>query len=267
MFGQLEMKISVCEKPIFVVGAPRSGTSMLQWALRQHPDLWGGEESDFLEPLIAGLHKAYDFGCLREDFHWLSSEKVSRQEFLQHIGYGVNSLYMSRSGGRRWVETTPRYTLMMPDLSEMFPDAIFLLMMRDGRQVVDSLRNFVNPYRHAQACKTWREHTVAGLRFAALSDEKRVRQVMFDNIVTDTDAEMRRIHEFLELEYEPASAEFIANKPPINSSFPGEPSALKLAPRWLAWGPKERRTFQSIAGSLLIELGFESDDSWLTRSS
>lgn len=258
------MSISICERPVFVVGSPRSGTSVLQWALRQHDELWGGEESDFLEPLIAGLQEAYRFGNLRGEYHWLHKEKVTWQEFLRHVGYGVNSLYTSRSESKRWVETTPRYTLQLPTLADMFPGALFLFMVRDGRQVVDSIRHFVNSSKHARACRTWRDHTVAGLKFAQ-TEEQKVYQVMFEQLIRDPVSELKRIYEFLELDYEPASADFISGKPPINSSFPGETSAHKLAPRWLSWSPKERRVFHKIAGELLIELQFEQDDSWLTR--
>ena len=257
------MKIEVCERPIFVVGAPRSGTSMLQWALRQHPQLWGSEESDFLDPLIDALRNAWSFGRIREDFHWLYKENVSLEEFLRHAGYGINSLYTSRSNGLRWVETTPRYTLKLESLSAMFPGALFLFLVRDGRQVVDSLRNFVYPQKHSKACRTWRQHTEAGINFANSPLGGRLLQIRFERLVADPAAEMDRIYDFLELTPSPGSVDFIAKRPPINSSFPEESSIQKLGPRWLSWTASERRTFNRLAGSLLIQLGFEQDDSWL----
>lgn len=260
------MKIDVCDSPIFVVGAPRSGTSMLQWALRQHPELWGSEESDFLEPLLDGLERAWSFGRQRHEFHWLYKEQVSIDEFLRHAGYGMNSLYSSRAGGRRWVETTPRYTLKLEGLASMFPDAVFLFLLRDGRQVVDSLTHFVNPQRFRAACRTWRQNTEAGLAFSNSPWGHRLLQVRFEEIVVRPEEELKRIFRFLELEPEPASVSFIADKPPINSSFPAESSIQKLGPRWLSWSRGERLAFHRIAGDLLIQLEFEPNDSWLTAS-
>lgn len=258
----INLKIEVCEHPIFVVGAPRSGTSMLQWALRQHPQLWGSEESDFLDPLIDALGDSWSFGRIREDFHWLYKQNVTHEEFLRHAGYGINSLYTNRSNGLRWVETTPRYTLKLESLATMFPGAVFLFLVRDGRQVVDSLRKFVYPQKHSKACRTWRLHTEAGINFANSPLGGRLLQIRFERLIADTAAEIGRIYDFLGLPPSLDSIDFIAKNTPINSSFPGESSVQKLDPRWLSWTASERRTFNRIAGALLIELEFEPDDSW-----
>ena len=77
------MNVEICDKPIFVLGPPRSGTSMMQWALRQHPDLWGGEESDFLVPLLRNLERSYEHGLKRGDKHWLARQEVSYEEYLR----------------------------------------------------------------------------------------------------------------------------------------------------------------------------------------
>ena len=58
-------RIDVCENPIFVLGPPRSGTSMMQHSLRAHPDLWGGQESDYLVPMVDGLREVFEFGNRR----------------------------------------------------------------------------------------------------------------------------------------------------------------------------------------------------------
>jgi hypothetical protein len=260
------MKLDICDEPIFVIGAPRSGTSMMQWALRQHPELWGGQESDYLVPLIDDLRREYDAGSRRGRLHWLSGQGVSWDEFLQHAGYGINSLYMSRSNGRRWVEQTPQYTHNLVDLATMFPGSMYLFMLRDGRAVVSSLRMFVNPVPHHEACRIWKESVQAGLDFGRSPLGDRLLMVSYERVVDETEAEIRRMYDFLNLSYEPKSAEFIERKSPINSSFRGEVSAQKVLPRWATWSEEERAVFQEMAGHLLVELGYETDDSWVTAS-
>lgn len=258
--------IEVCPDPIFVVGAPRSGTSMMQHSLRQHPGLWGGEESDFMIPLLQGAKEAHEYGVRRGDLHWLSSQGVAGTEFLRHVGYGINALYTDRSGGLRWVEQTPQYTLHLDDLNAMFPGARFLFMLRDGRSVVHSLRHFVNPVQHDRACRIWKRFTEAGLNFKSSDSGDRVMVVPYEEIVAETDRVLREIYAFLDMPFEAASVDFIRSNSPINSSFTGERTAReKIVPRWEAWSPDERETFDRIAGDLLVELGFEQDRRWVRQ--
>lgn len=257
------MGIAVCKDPVFIVGAPRSGTSMMRWAMCQHSGFWGGQESDFLIPLIGALRDVYAFGSTRGRLHWLSGQQVTWPEFLTHIGNGVNSLYMSRSGCRRWIDKSPRYTLHLDEVADMFPGAVFLFMLRDGRQVVESLRHFVNPADHIEACHTWRQFTEAGLAFARSDRGDRMYTVRYPVIVEDTEAEMRRISQFLGVGFEPETVAFIRSRPPINSSFPDRPPAERSHPAWASWSRSERHSFQQIAGDLLIELGFETDSAWI----
>lgn len=260
------MQLEICDSPVFVLGAPRSGTSMMQWSLRRHPHLWGGQESDYLIRMIRDLRETHEFGRTRGRLHWLSGQNVEWPEFLRHVGFGINSLYMSRSNGLRWVEQTPQYTLHLDDIGTMFPGAVFINMLRDGRSVVHSLRNFVNPVEHEDACRTWARFVQAAERYVEAGEGDRMLTVRFERVVGDTEPALARVYEFLGEPPEPRSVEFIKSSSPINSSFVGEPGTAKVLPRWAGWTPQERETFQSIAGEQLIRLGFEADDAWLTRT-
>jgi hypothetical protein len=254
-------RIDICASPIFVVGAPRSGTSMMQWALRQHPELWGGQESDYLIPLFERLREIHEFGSRRGRLHWLSGQKVALEEFVKFIGMGINALYSNRAGGRRWVEQTPQYTLHLEQMATYFPGARFLFMLRDGRQVVASLRNFVEPLEHEEACRTWATFVRAGLTFARSELGTQMRIVRYESIVSETEATIRDICTFLGESFCEKSVEFIGSKR-INSSFEAKP-ADALRPRWMTWSTEERRSFHALAGELLIELGYAPDPSWL----
>lgn len=254
---------TVADRPVFVIGAPRSGTSMLHWSLCQHDALWGSEESDFLRPMIDGALQAHREGSTRGDRHWLVRQKVDADEFLAHVGVGLNALYTERSGGRRWVEQTPSYTLCAPDLARMFPTAQFLVLSRDGRQVVESSRELMK-LSHRRACKWWRLYTDAARDFVAAHGE-RCLELRFEDLVTDTDRALARTFAFLGLEPAAASTSFIVDRAPINASpgRAGEGSGDKLAPRWHGWNGRQRRTFVRLCGEALQRLGYEADDGWI----
>jgi hypothetical protein len=259
------MIVDITERPIFVLGAPRSGTSMMQWALRQHPDLWGGQESDFLVPMVRGLREVWEFGRTRGKLHWISGQGVEWEEFLRHVGYGVNSLYTDRSKGLRWVEQTPQYTLHLDEMALLFPGAQFLVMVRDGRQVVESLRNFVNPVEFDDGCRIWKRFNEAAREHASSAPAGRIHFVSYEAAVLDTEAEMRRLFGFIDEPYAQASVDRITSRAPMNSSFIGEGRDQKLAPRWAKWTQAERERFVELAGDLLIRLGYEADHTWTMR--
>ena len=259
------MKVEICERPVFVLGAPRSGTSMMQWALRQHPNLWGGQESDYLIPLVSELERIWEFGSTRGKLHWLSGQRVDLDEFVGHVGIGINALYTNRAKGLRWVEQTPQYTLHLDDMRRLFPGAQFLVMVRDGRQVVESLRNFVNPVPFEEACHIWLRHNQAARDFAAGEHGDHLHFVSYERAVLDTDAEMRQLFEFIGEPYSEAPGNRITSRAPMNSSFVGEGRDQKLAPRWSSWTARERAGFDEVAGDMLIALGYETDHDWIER--
>lgn len=236
---------------------------MMQWALRQHPDLWGGQESDFMVPLVEELRKIHEFGSQRGRLHWLSGQGVDTKEFLRFMGVGLNALYTDRAGGLRWVEQTPQYTLHMGDILELLPGAVFVMMLRDGRDVVESLKNFVNPVEHVEASRIWKTFATEGLDFAGGELGDKVHVVRYEDAIEKTEETMAAVFDFLDLPASEDAVAWIRDRSPINSSFTGENRVA--VGRWVGWSPTERRQFADVAGSVLIRAGFESDDTWVTE--
>ena len=262
----LPSTVTTTPEPVFVLGAPRSGTSMMAHALGQHPALWTGEESDFLAPLGRAARDAFEHGTRRGSLHWLSAAGVSWEEFAAHLGLGMNALYTTRADGRRWVEQTPAYTVNVELLADLFPGARFVHMLRDGRSVVHSLAHFVRPVPHGEAAALWARFTRAALDFADSPRGDALLIVRYEDVVTDTAAQLDRILGFLDLEPSPDAVAFIAERGPINSSFTGETSAEKARPRWADWSRTEREVFHAAAGDLLVQLGYEPDGAWVTTA-
>jgi Sulfotransferase family len=81
-------------KPIFVVGSPRSGTSILAWCLGHHPNLFPVPESSWMGDFAVSLAISHRVGAARGIFSVLSAMGVSRDEFFSHIGRSINSLIL-----------------------------------------------------------------------------------------------------------------------------------------------------------------------------
>jgi hypothetical protein len=260
--------LPVCDSPIFIIGCPRSGTTALSRALARHSGLWTSHESYF-------LHNLFGHGRATDTFErqrnrsapgWLKTEEVEREEFLGFLGLGMNALYTSRSGGRRWVEQTPLYTTMVDDLAALFPGAVFLHIRRDGRRVVHSMSNFLNKFadrphavKHvpgwatdfAEACRTWRDWVSTSSEFGS-RQPARYHLVVNEELLADPDRVLRSLLDFLGEQHEDGPAAFLREER-VNSSF-GPTGEAREEP-WDAWDAERRETFAEIAGPAMVTEG------------
>jgi hypothetical protein len=116
-------------RPVFVLGCPRSGTSLVYSLLQRHPDLrsLGGEGHV--------LWNAYQHPRLKG---W-SSDRALASDIHDEEPHFLYSAINAVVGSHRFLEKTPKNILRVPYLNALFPDARYLLLKRDGRAVVNSL--------------------------------------------------------------------------------------------------------------------------------
>src|SRR5689334_19828048 len=81
-------------KPIFVVGSPRSGTSILAWCLGHHPNIFPVPESSWMGDFAVNVAISYQVGTARGLFSILSAMGISPNEFFSHIGHSIHSLVL-----------------------------------------------------------------------------------------------------------------------------------------------------------------------------
>lgn len=260
----------LCESPVFIIGSPRSGTSVLAWALAHHSQFTTGYETDLLYELTDAqrLEAVYRKAAARPDsLDWLRENRVDEDEFLASIGIGLNALMTSRSSGRRWIDQTPANTLVAHTLARVFPGARFVHILRDGRRVVNSMVHFLGALPEDGrerlvakgalpefatdfrcACETWVQYVMAALEFSE-GHSGRCLTVRNERLVEDASAGFDEIFSFLGVPPEPASAEFFRNNK-VNSSFaehlpPGGSDAAGAT-----WDAEDQATFDSVAGPL-----------------
>ncbi len=151
-------------KPIFVVGSPRSGTSILTWCLGQHPNMFAVPESNWMGDFCINSAVIHQIGAARGHLSVLSAMNISLDELLADFGRSINGLIVSHRldlektraaipslpefmrrtlGGpkTRWVDGTPEYSLHIYALRKLFPEGVFIHVLRDVRDVVRSMLN------------------------------------------------------------------------------------------------------------------------------
>ena len=119
-------------RPVFVIGAPRSGTSLLYAIMRRSSHLahWPGEAHEVWE---ADYHPA-----LRG---WSSNELEASDLTPQSAARIQRSFLLTAGTSKRLIDKTPRNSLRVPFIDALFPDASYVFLKRDGRENVNSLIN------------------------------------------------------------------------------------------------------------------------------
>jgi hypothetical protein len=237
----------------------RSGTSWVARSLGDSPELtYIGEAS-----LVRRLAELTDwFAKLHDESTWTpwSRQGVDRAAFVRRLAPWYLDLLESVAEGGRVVEKTPNWNALHLDfLREMYPDAYYVLLYRDGRNCVASLEvkqaNAGDPFDFAAACRRWGSVMDVFSRRRGDEGTGRVAFVRYEEAVQDFEAVFARLCEFANIEpFRPAE------RVP-NSSFARDDAAFN--DRWRSWSQKQRDTFKAAAGRQLVEWGYAaSDDAW-----
>lgn len=214
-----------CVNPFFIVGAGRSGSTLLRVILSRHSLLCIPPESWFLLPLsqkfpfdrpladsdidaackiITGHRRWPDFGFDAGSFSQQVAEKrIDSIRGLCDLFFG---LCMERAGKPRWGDKTPPYIRIVPEIMKLYPEAKIIYLVRDGRDVVNS---FIETGWHGPGawanCREWIDAT---RRFASLSENsnlaERILRIRYEDLVTRTEAVVSDICAFLGVDPEPS---------------------------------------------------------------
>lgn len=184
------------------------------------------------------------------------------------------STYAALHGKARWGDKTPNYAMCMPLIAELLPEAHFVHLIRDGRDVALSVRSlWFGPDTIEQAAVYWKER----VETARLSGAKLPYiEVRYESLVVDPPTELMRLCRFLGLDF--ADEMLVAHRRAgerlaelKDLRFRGVSAARRLAihervrtppqrdriGRWMTeMTAEERRGFAAIAGPLLRELGY-----------
>lgn len=124
-------------RPIFIIGSGRSGTTALADVLGRHPRLANvGEARHIWRLLPAADLWNYDRSG-RGKLELTADDASLRERARLRRAYAAETATL---GGRRFVEKLPEDAFRAGLLDALFPDACFVHLLRDGREVADSIR-------------------------------------------------------------------------------------------------------------------------------
>ncbi len=112
---------------LFIVGSPRSGTTILGDLLKTHPDL-----AHFHEPYFIWDHH---LGHMDDDRRTQKDVTPEIENFVRR----EFEIFLDKSGRKILVEKSPRNSLKIPYINKIFPEAKWVHLLRDGRDVTLSI--------------------------------------------------------------------------------------------------------------------------------
>jgi hypothetical protein len=287
----------------FIVGVGRSGTTLLRLMLDAHPAMAIPPETHFVPALIETFERprvspelALEAIVSYPRSGWPDSG-VEKEEMLKRLRSlrRLNSpdavrsfyaLYAARHGKTRFGDKTPRYVTRLNRIGRALPEAHFIHVIRDGRDVALSMNRRLVELRDSQPvpvrrlAKRWRRRVLNARANELVSD--RYIEVRYEDLVADTEETLRRVCVFLALEYDPVMLRYHetaavrmeemnrvrerAGRQTLSGEERMKAHALTSTPpqtgRLAVWktemSAKDQKEFEEAAGDLLIELGYET---------
>jgi hypothetical protein len=259
-------------RPVFVVGAPRSGTTWLAELLQAHPDTVGipqGETQLFwaLAPL------------------WLSAERrrgpgirtlVTHHELVAAVRVFCDALFEAGRakqgpGATLFIEKTPAHAVHVARMHEVYPEAWFVHIVRDGRDVVRSIARFdleeLSPIDLPTAAAEWDRLNRLILAEAPRLD--RYRMVRYEELVAAPVEGACQLLEWMGLPCDDAVRDRVADA--AGNPVSQHAGKGRVGPgKWREdLSDAQLSTIYRIAGRLLVELGYLDGDelaSWQRRA-
>jgi sulfotransferase family protein len=236
--GGLPPERTGAQGPIFVVGSMRSGSTLLRLILDSHPDIAVSPETGFMGGLLAAKSiPNWRYG--KEWYTRLDWTEAEVEERLRDFYSGMFRRYASSQGKRRWGEKTPFHTNHMAAMARVFPDAVFVGIVRHPGAVAASLRKSFH-YSFPEALSYWEATNLAMLR-AGTALGNRFAACRYEDIVLEGEPVLRELLDFLGEGWSPAVLEHHrvqrkkgAPRSADGSTITSDPIDAKRAESWTA---------------------------------
>jgi hypothetical protein len=207
----------------FIVGAPRSGTTLLQSILAGHPQLYSAPETSFFNRIIPLLGSEFHnpdaelssdhFAKIEEDFHYMTgfelslAGKVPGNATVRDVFEAMLQSF-NKDGKDYWVEKTTNHARAMMLIRRFYPDAKFIHLIRDPVDSVGSMIRirptgpldfrirYVSPI--TGFARVWQKCVNGAMQYP---DQDNVHHLFYEDLVADPATNVRAVCDFLGVDF------------------------------------------------------------------
>lgn len=268
--------------PLFVLGVRRSGTTLLRVMLDRNSELAVPDESYFIPQLVHRHPRRVDPVSFLDDVRRLptlvewevpAGAVAERLRPAMTPGEAIGAVFAAYAvahGKSRWGDKTPLYMQYLPLLERTFPDALFVHLIRDGRDAAVSFlsvprgimtEGWGHPTDAAGFARLWRAEVSAARTLGRRVGPGRYLEVTYEDLVGAPEDALQRVCAFSGLEYEANMLDYVGRS---DSALKPHQHRLNQPPTpgvrdWRTeLAPADEAAFEAVAGDLLVELGYET---------
>ncbi|MEQ8357014.1 MAG: sulfotransferase [Kiloniellaceae bacterium] len=260
---------------VFLLGAPRSGTTWLQIMLSKHPDISTCQETHLFSGYLSGLQRSWRHH--EGDRRGVGLQAtITREDFIALQRQFALSVLDSIGDTPVILEKTPAHITVLEDLSEVLPEARFIHIIRDPRSVAASLAAAGKDWGRSwastsalQNARRWVSNVSDGLKLRR-GDAHRFIEVRYEDLLGDTAAKLTEIFAWMEVDPGGALSQQVAEETqiaklrqaaPVNAwDLTTEPQGFFRKGKADGWKEdltgSEIAVVEAIAGSLMEELSY-----------
>ena len=272
--------------PVFVLGCPRSGTTLLYHMLLSAGNfvVYRAESQVFnlLEPrfgdlrvphhrrkLLAAWENSSLFTKTGLEASQIEQEVMANCENAGDFLRIVMEAMARKQGVERWAESTPDHLLALPRIKETIPNALVIHIIRDGRDVSLSLekQHWIHPFpwdhgKELLTAAVYWEWIVNQGRAHGRALGEDYKEVRYEDLVADPRSTLAGVGQFIgqELDYDQIRRVGIGSVSRPNSSFEGDKISGGFHPvaRWKkSLSEQQLRQVEGLIGQTLDDLGYE----------
>lgn len=269
----------------FIVARGRSGTTLLRAMFDEHRSMSIPDESRFIVQFAKrrGRYEAeagFDVERFSNDIlaHWafwrwqlpdpvvLDALSAEPPTDLPAAFRTLYASYATFHGKPRYGDKTPSYVLHIDTLASLFPEAVFIHLIRDGRDVALSyLDADFGAKTLGQAAISWDRYVRAGRVAGERLGPQRYREVRYEELVREPERVLVDLCAFIDLPYDERMLRYHEHADRLVPSLSHKehhrnlyrPPTVGLRDWRLELSPADAAVFESLAGDLLEDLGYE----------
>lgn len=211
---------------IFIISQPKAGSTLLQRILAGHPDIQTSAETWLMLHPVYGLRKRgiqanYNANWAATGVtEFLDNYADGRETYIDGIRSFAETIYgrvLEKHGKTIFLDKTPRYTMIIDELHELFPEAKYVLLIRNPLAILKS-------ELHTYVCDDW--NILSGFAPDLVDAPQRLvdaRQLLgeaafelrYEDLVSEPEDIVNALCKFLGIEFDPGMLDYSNTPAPV----------------------------------------------------
>lgn len=211
--------------PIFIVACPRSGTTLLANILNSHSNIAIGAETHFFNAVFkqnnfqdkSQEEQVEQFFANNRIADFCKHADISREDVLSKLDSdskpasifaALMQVFLAKQSKARWAEKTPQHLFCVKDILEVYPEAKIIHVLRDGRDVVNSLMKMPwRPKGLLNNARFWNYYVSRASKLEKETHAKNFISIKYEDLLTDAQAVINKVCQFIDEPFEAAMLE------------------------------------------------------------